>query len=310
MIETQDLQHPRYPGIIRWSIAFVLVLFFGSGIRVLFLGRLLDVPSDYWTLATPLFYTAMAGYFYAAQPSRGITRYFAAQAVPWKSLLILPFLCLGIYLVIMGLSFGVFQSFAVVGVDTNELITPRNRTEPAWVRLFGLLLIAPFFEELLMRAVLLQGLLQRYDEKVSIFVSAGLFAALHLSPPQMVVTLFGGLVAGWLFVKTRSLWVVVIEHFCHNFFNNLIRSGLHNFPRTSAQVDSLFDPADYSGPGGWMKTLLVACLVMAMIAIGITIISFAYQAFTRAYFGTSGGGPSPSLPLNEFKARRPSHGAI
>lgn len=280
--------------------------FFGSGITVLVLGRLLGLPRDYWPLATPLFYTAMAGFFYATQPARGITRYFAAQAVPWKSLLTLPCLCLGIYLVVMGLSYGVFQSVAVAGVDPYELGPPRNRTEHVWLRLFGALLIAPFFEELLMRALLLQGLLQRYDEKVSIFASAGLFSAIHLAPPQMVVTLFGGLVAGWLFVKTRSLWVVVIEHFCHNFFNDLIGSSVRKILQTSAEVDLLFHPAAYSGPSGWMKTVVVVCLALAMIAIGITITVFAYQAFARAFFGISGGEQSLLLPLDEFKARRAS----
>lgn len=304
MIETQDNQLPRYPGIIRWVVVFVLMTFFGSGIRVIVLGSLLDVHRDYWLLATPLFYTALAGFFYATQPSRGITRYFAAQAVPWKSLLILPFLCLGIWMVVMGLSYGVFQSVAVAGVDPYELGTPRYSYEHVWVRLFGVLVIAPFFEELLMRALLLQGLLQRYGEKVSIFVSAGLFAALHLSPPQMVVTLFGGLVAGWLFVKTRSLWVVVVEHFCHNFFNHLIGSSLRKLLRISADLDSLFDPADYGGPSGWTKTVMVFCLVLAVVAIGTTIAVMAYHAFARAYFPVPVESLITSSSLDEFKAHR------
>lgn len=77
-------------------------------------------------------------------------------------------------------------------------------------------LIAPLLEELLFRGVILQGFARRYSETRALWLSALLFSAAHANVHQFLGTLPFGLFAGWLVLRTGSLWPAVVAHALFN----------------------------------------------------------------------------------------------
>ena len=79
-----------------------------------------------------------------------------------------------------------------------------------------IVLAGPIFEELLFRGVILQGLLRSHRPWVAIAQSAVLFGIMHLNPTQSINAVFIGLVFGWLYYRTRSLWLCMASHCLFN----------------------------------------------------------------------------------------------
>ncbi len=77
-------------------------------------------------------------------------------------------------------------------------------------------LLAPVLEEMLFRGVILRGFLQRYPRGIAIVHSAGVFGLAHMNLYQFVVGLTIGLVTGWLYERTRSLWPCITLHAAYN----------------------------------------------------------------------------------------------
>ena len=85
--------------------------------------------------------------------------------------------------------------------------------------------VAPLIEEAVYRGFILGGLLRRYSAPTAILVSAVLFALAHLNPYQFVTAFSGGLLLGWIYVRTRSLWPCVILHALTNLKPTLVIMG-------------------------------------------------------------------------------------
>jgi uncharacterized protein len=76
--------------------------------------------------------------------------------------------------------------------------------------------LAPVLEEMLFRGVILRAFLQRYPRGIAIAHSAGVFGLAHMNLYQFVVGLTIGLVTGWLYERTRSLWPCIALHAAYN----------------------------------------------------------------------------------------------
>jgi len=81
-----------------------------------------------------------------------------------------------------------------------------------------MVILAPLFEEIIFRGIILNGLLKRYSPAIAIVVSSLLFATVHLNPWQFVSAFILGLFIGWVYYKTQSLTFGIIVH----AFNNLV----------------------------------------------------------------------------------------
>ena len=84
------------------------------------------------------------------------------------------------------------------------------------VTLVVLVVVAPLTEELLFRGLILHGFLRWYRPGTAIVLSALLFALVHVNPYQFPTGFFAGMLLGWVFVATRSLWPCL---FLHALFN-------------------------------------------------------------------------------------------
>lgn len=81
---------------------------------------------------------------------------------------------------------------------------------------------APIFEELIFRGIILHGFLKRQPPWRAILISSLLFAIAHLNLPQFVNALMLGIMIGWVYWKTESLWLCVLIHFVNNLCATLL----------------------------------------------------------------------------------------
>lgn len=81
--------------------------------------------------------------------------------------------------------------------------------------------IAPIAEEIIFRGVIYKSLKEKFSIPISIFISAAIFAFLHLELSSLPVLFFLGVVLATLFEKYGNLWVPIGLHFFNNLFANL-----------------------------------------------------------------------------------------
>lgn len=82
----------------------------------------------------------------------------------------------------------------------------------------GVAVLGPLFEELLLRGLLFGALRHLYDEHVSVAITAGVFALMHLqySLPIMLLILPMGIVLGYARSRSGSILVPVVLHMANN----------------------------------------------------------------------------------------------
>jgi len=85
-----------------------------------------------------------------------------------------------------------------------------------------IVLIAPIFEELIFRGIILDGFLKIYSPKKSIIWSSILFAFIHLNPWQAIGAFLIGLFIGWIYYRTQSIIPCILIHFTNNLMAFLI----------------------------------------------------------------------------------------
>ncbi|MBO4757525.1 MAG: CPBP family intramembrane metalloprotease [Bacteroidales bacterium] len=91
-------------------------------------------------------------------------------------------------------------------------------------------IFAPFFEEWLCRGMVLRGLLN-YEHKNkagetvrglkpvwAIVISAAFFALIHFNSYQAIAAFAMGLVFGYVYYRTGSIWLTMLMHFANNTF--------------------------------------------------------------------------------------------
>lgn len=120
---------------------------------------------------------------------------------------------------------------------------------------------APVLEEFLMRGLLLRGLLKNYSPAKAIVWTSVMFAVLHLNPWQGIGAFILGLVLGWIYYKTRSIWTCIFLHFANNLFASLMMLTLPEGVDISA---SLYDVV---GNPLWYGLLYGAALVVLAFCI-------------------------------------------
>lgn len=82
--------------------------------------------------------------------------------------------------------------------------------------------IAPFGEEFLFRGVLQSTLQQKYGAIVGVLGSAFLFSLIHADLVLFLPIFLMGILFGWLYWLTRSLWAVIWLHLINNLMASII----------------------------------------------------------------------------------------
>ena len=115
---------------------------------------------------------------------------------------------------------------------------------------FATVAIPALVEEFACRGVVL-GLLKRYGEGFAIIVSSIIFGVMHGNFEQMPFAFLVGIILGFIYVKTKSIWVCVAVHAA----NNLV-SVLFSYATISDKVLNLI-----------YTIYLMACMLSAVAGV-------------------------------------------
>ena len=81
----------------------------------------------------------------------------------------------------------------------------------------SIVIAAPVVEEILFRGYVLDAIREIHGDTVAVLGSAVLFGALHLIPYVVGMAAIGGVIYGWVRIKTGSLWPSIVSHMVWNF---------------------------------------------------------------------------------------------
>ena len=76
--------------------------------------------------------------------------------------------------------------------------------------------LIPFVEETFFRGFLFAGLAARFGVLTGLIVSAAVFSVAHADVKVFIPILVAGLLFGWAYHKTKTLWVPIAAHACQN----------------------------------------------------------------------------------------------
>lgn len=76
--------------------------------------------------------------------------------------------------------------------------------------------IAPIYEEVIFRGILLKGMASKINPTLALVVSALFFAMLHMNFPQGINAFLLGLVIGSIYLNTGSIYLCIFAHFVNN----------------------------------------------------------------------------------------------
>jgi uncharacterized protein len=135
------------------------------------------------------------------------------------------------------------------------------------------------FEEILIRGIIFRIMEEKLGSYISLFITAFIFGALHLSNPNS--TLFSGLCvgieAGFLmgaaYVYARNLWFPIAIHFAWNFMQSGIFGAITSGnEKTSSMLTTkitgspLFTGGEF-GPEGTIQAILFCSLASILILL-------------------------------------------
>jgi membrane protease YdiL (CAAX protease family) len=116
--------------------------------------------------------------------------------------------------------------FASLYGDVLASLTAVSRPSPAqgyldagcgWLAIIGIVAAYPaVFEELAFRGIIVPGLQRILSDKETIAVSGMMFMILHLNVVSAPALLAGGIILGYMRIRSGSLWPGVLMHFTHN----------------------------------------------------------------------------------------------
>ena len=125
-----------------------------------------------------------------------------------------------------------------------------------------LVIIASLTEELLCRGVILRGFLSHYSKTKSIIVSAMLFSLFHMNIYQFFSAFLLGLILGWVYAETRSLYLCFFVHSFHNLLCWLCAFNIINLHIPGYSFDGEVDYNLIQFQPLWFNALgIVLCVV-------------------------------------------------
>lgn len=127
-----------------------------------------------------------------------------------------------------------------------------------------ILVIAPaFLEEFTFRGFVL-GRLEKFNRLGALLVSALLFSVMHMTVEQIPFAFFAGLLLGYVYLRTKSIWSVIIIHGMNNLFAFIETVVLQNSPNEE-YVSAVF-----------------TCIFLGLFVIGfvcLVVMAFTHKPF-------------------------------
>ena len=109
--------------------------------------------------------------------------------------------------------------------------------------MFTSIVVAPVIEETLFRGILQDALMRKYGVFIGIVIASAVFGIVHLIPQQVVNAFMIGLVLGYIYYRTGSLWPVILIHCINNaisYFTWMLNGGKLLSTREQMDNDTLY----------------------------------------------------------------------
>ena len=122
--------------------------------------------------------------------------------------------------------------------------------------LIMVVILAPLMEELFCRGIILRGLLNNMSPTKAILWSSAIFGIMHLNPWQAIPAFLIGILMGWIYWKTRSLWATIFIHFINNGFAYILTVFFPQLPDDAGYYDII--------PNGYYYYFYIAALAFTI----------------------------------------------
>lgn len=172
---------------------------------------------------------------------------------------IIPFIIIAAVALLFGLIFPITNLIPIPESIKQVFLSFSNQTG-----IFAFILMvfaAPILEELIFRAIILDGLLKKYTPITAIIVSSFLFGLVHLNPWQFVTGFVIGIFSGWVYYRTQSISYSIIIHATANFSGYLVRYFV--------DMDSTMDKTLTELYGGLLNLVLAICGSVLLVLVCI-----------------------------------------
>ena len=169
-------------------------------------------------------------------------------------------------------------------------VTPENSVNtivtetPLWAIILTVCVLAPIFEELIYRKLIMDRL-GRLGGVVSVVLSAAAFALMHCNLYQIFYALAVGVVFGYVYEKTHNVLYTISMHMILNFVGSV---AVLPIMRASEKVTEMAETVEAGGTvdevSYYLNQMLVSVyslLTVAIIAVGITL--FVLQLKKRGW---------------------------
>ncbi|MDE0021312.1 MAG: type II CAAX endopeptidase family protein [Candidatus Poribacteria bacterium] len=251
---------PVYPsvkqGVLLILTAVALLLVAGCGLSVL--APNVVIPSN--AVITVAYILLFGGAFVYG---------FKRAKAPIRSILPIKPVGLRLYLPMAGMIVGIallswqyarLYTFLLEQIRPNLVLNKDMSNAELWTLAVAALLIAPLLEESLFRGLLLRGFLTHRSRWKAIWISALLFAVMHMNLLQFLPTAAIGAAFGWWRAETGSILPAVIGH----FFYNLLALASHLFLDADIRIGAVY-------------TSLISAVGVVLLLLGIWSLRRLFQ---------------------------------
>ncbi len=144
----------------------------------------------------------------------------------------------------------------ITGKEPNKLLETALDNMPIGIALLSTCIIAPIFEELVFRKLIIDRT-HCFGEKVSIIISAAMFSLFHTNPEQFLYAFLLGLIFGYVYMRHKNIWHTILLHGAVNLLGGGIPVLLEHF--TESTVLSV------------AVTAMFACITIILSVIGLIL---------------------------------------
>ena len=136
-----------------------------------------------------------------------------------------------------------------------------------WSSFVVLVFIASLTEELLCRGVILRGFLTHYNKGTAIIFSAMLFSLFHVNIYQFSSAFMLGLILGWIYAETRSIYLCFFTHSFHNLLCWLFAFRIIRLKIPGYTFDKKIDYNIVEFQPVWLNLTGVALIVIGILLL-------------------------------------------
>ena len=176
---------------------------------------------------------------------------------------LLKYICIAVVFMMIGNIVGNVITSFIGNMMTNEVINPIEHlieNTNIYINLLIISILAPIFEEIFFRKLLIDRTI-RYGAKLSILLSALMFALFHGNLSQFFYAfLLGGLFA-YIYIETGKIIYPIVIHGCVNFYGSVASIIFNSATTNIAKTAGMANIADITIIAIYLIALITALLI-------------------------------------------------